>query len=615
MKKTVKHNGAKAIARNSNKSNKGGQDLMERGYREVAGVGEQFSDWAFSLQGEDSDLWQNVWALTSRMRDLFRTNPIFTKIRETLWSNVFGEHGIMCRMKIKETEDRIVYAPDEAKHLRMWEDRVQRVMDWAGRITGNPAAQYRAFKLADTYQRMSPDEIIRGKATIQIGQPDIFANELILNKWKEWQLPLYCDLRQARPYQILRQLRLISAIRDGDFFIRMIASPGVNKFGFTTQIINAEWCDHFYNTQLPNGNVVIMGIEHKMTPWGLGPKIAYYFIKRQPQDWQFSIPGAFNFTGGELHIRIDAREIIHYARPVDADSTRPAPWLVSTIPLARQGNEYAIAEVIAARENACKMGVLWSDVDPEGGQGSTTPDPQSGAAKLRRSPGALLALKYGVKYSEINPTHPNQNYPAFMKQMQRLLVAGVPSGDYNSIANDMESVNFASGKLGRLDSNEVSKTLQRWDIDCAERVIFENWLDMALITGAVPLPLAKFDKFNKPVFMGRRWKSADEVKDNSAAAMRIANNMSSWSRECADQSIEFNEEMFQKAEDLMTMSELGIDPTLTVQPPKAAPPQVEDDDENQPGENGDKPTDKPEKKPVAEKNGNGKHLALPASRM
>lgn len=548
--------------------------LSLKGYRDIVSLGGQNSDWVMQSLSEDADLWQNAYALTSRVRDLFKTNPIYVKYRELLWANVFGENGIMLRMKIKETEDRVIHTPDEKLALIAYERRINRLREFAAQRDGRDPIQVRAYKLVEAMERSKPEDILERKAKIQVGDPDVFANVLIERKYNEWQRAEFCDIRGKRNYHVLRQMRLINGIRDGDFFLRMISDPKANKFGFTLQLIASEWCDRFLNVTLPNGNVVIMGIEYQMSEWGIGKAVAYYFIKRMPSDWQFSSAGMFgNMAPAGMHQRVDASEIIHYARPVDAESTRPAPWVASTIPKGRQLDQYELAEVIAAREAACKVGFLWSDVMPEGGLSGTPVDPSTGLPAARQAgPGDTVGLPYGVKYQQNDPKHPTQNFEAFRKEMVRSITAGMPGADYNTIANDLENINFSAGRLGRLDTNEMSKMIQRFDIDVAETPIFERWLEMALLTQAVALPLVKFDKFNKPLFTGRRWAAVDEIKEVNAAALRVANGFSCDQDECADFGKDFEETAMSQAEANMFKESLGLETSKTVENVKPAEP-------------------------------------------
>lgn len=597
----------------------------ERGFMTMGGRGSANQDWNPALIGDDADIWQSAYMLTARMRDLFKSNPIYVKYRELLWANIFGENGIMLRMKIKETEDRVINTPAEAKALLDYEKRINRVREWAEKKTGTEIEKYRAFKLAESMERSTTDSIISGRAKIQVGDPDVFANLLIERAWARWQRAEFCDVRSRRNYHTLRQLRLINGVRDGDFFLRHIRDPKVNEFGYSLQMISGEWCDRFYNDILDNGNIVVMGIEYEMNAWGLGKPVAFYFIKRQPRDWQFtSITTGFGIgVSGRsfLRARIDARDIIHYARPVDADATRPAPWAASTMVKGRQLDQYELAEVIAAREAACKTGFYYSDVLPEGGEAQfDQPDPRTGMSTESLAPGEIRALKWGVKYQDRDPKHPNGNLGTFRKSMGQSTTAGMPGGDYNIIFNDLENINFSAGRLGRLDTNEMSKMIQRFDIDVAERPTFEAWLEMALITDAIRLPVQKFDKFNKPLFQGRRWAQVDEIKAVNAAALRVANKLSSRNRECAEEGIDFEENALELAEEEMLLVTLGLESAMTVEhEPVAQPAQDTGSDgaETNPTGGGTQkpsPTKKPAGKtiPVA---GNGEHEELEVSRI
>lgn len=608
------------MSKKSKKKQRGEMQLAERGYREVSGIGGTNGDWAVSSQSEDSDVWANSYLLTARMRDLARTNPTFQKYRDLLWSNIFGAQGIMLSTQVLETEDRVVYAPDDAtpaKKQRIREElyalieherKINRLREWAAAKDGRTPEVYRAFKLADALEKVgerSIETVMRGMATVSVGAPDVYANLRIQAAWKEWQRAEFCDSRGARSYNVIRQLRLWSAVRDGGFFIRMVSDKRANKFGFTLQLINDEWCDRFLNTTLANGNVVRMGIEYAFTPWGIGKVVAYYFIKRQPMDWQFSIPGAFNPVPGDLHQRIDASEIIHYIRCVDADGTRPAPWAASVIPKARQLDMYELAEVVAAREQATRIGFFWSDVVPTGGD-FLPPDPRTGIRMDKMEPGEKRGLPWGVKYDEHTPTHPNGNAENFRKMMLRSQSAGMPGADYSRLANDYEAINFSAGRLQMLDTTGIYEIIQANDIDTAEMPINERWLENALIFGAIPLPFSKLAKYQgKQVFQGERWPGVDEIKEATASALRVANHQSTNGIECARRGLIFVDVLTTQAQEKMMAEELGIDLTKTVQ--SGAPPVVPTEDEE---DAANAPAADPEDEKPAPKKTNGKKSKL-----
>lgn len=515
-----------------------------RAYKEVAAVGGVNDDWAVNALSEDSDIWQNQFLLRQRSRDLFRTDVYFKKYTQELFANVFGYNGYSMRLLIKETEDRTPNSNGERSYLNSQIQRRKRINDFCRSKNPNIRSYDRQY------------------GQIQVGDFDEYAIKLIMDAWKEWQRREYCTMAGRLNYKEVRQVRLLSAARDGDFFIRHIRDPKVNKFGYSQHLINSEWCDFYLNTTIKGGTEIRMGIERDK----YGKPQNYYFIKRQPMDWQYAIPGAFNYASAEAHEIIPADEIIHYARYEDGDSTRPAPWSASVIPKSRHLDKYEEAEVVAARLAACKLGFFYSDTISEGGTlVGDNPDPTK-SATLEVEPGSFQGLDWGVKFQGWDPTHPNQNFDLFRKGMLRAWCAGLPGANYNIIANDLEGVNYSSGRLGMLDERELWKMVQDFDIDIAEVPTFEAWLECALINGAIPLPIAKYDKFNKPVIRGRRWAWVDPLKEVQASALQVANKFTSRTRviEDSDVDAEFEDILLELAEEEMMMEQLGMDSTSVV---------------------------------------------------
>lgn len=535
--------------------------LSRRDYKQVVGVGGINSDWALSALSEDADVWQNIFALRSRSRDLFRTDVYFQKYVEELWANVFGAEGITCRLRVKETEDRVIYSPDEKSYREAHKNRMTRVGAYLERRYGR----------RDFTER---------QATIKVGDLDIYANMLIEKAWARWKRREFCTMTGVLSYNEVCQLRLLSCARDGDYFIRHVKQPKVNEYGYSLQLINSEWCDFGLNSKLDNGNEIRMGIERDK--WG--KRVAYYFIKRSPMDWQFGQPGFGQTSGPKSYTRIPAEEVIHYARYKDGDSTRPAPWSASVIQKSRHLDKYEEAEVVAARVSACKLGFFTSNSVPEGGEAmADRPDPtQEGT--MDAEPGSFTGLKWGIDFKEWNPEHPNGNFDLFRKGMLRAWCAGMPGANYNIIANDLEGVNYSSGRLGMLDERELWKIIQKFDIEIAERPIFENWLEMSLMTGAIPLPLAKYDKFNQPIFRGRRWAWVDPLKEVQSSALEVQNKFNSRTRIIEDSSVDadFEQIIFELAEEEMLMEEFGMSAEMNPNKPAQGGQPTQDAEDGSP---------------------------------
>ena len=583
-----------------------------RSYREVSAVGRDFDDWALNALSIDSETWQFGWTLRQRSRDLWRTNPYFVSYADDIRANVFGDRGILLNSRVKETEDRVVHAPDEKAFLEARNLRRQKILNYVATKTGD---QVRST-LKECERQLA--DYRRGTAKVQVGELDVYANNLIETNWRDWQRAKYCDIRKQRDYNTLRQLRLINCAQDGDHFIRMIRTPRVNEWGFSIQLINSEWCDWFYNEGYGDtGREIRMGIEYERNDWGISEPIRYYFIRRQPNDWQWTIPGAFNFSSGALHDVVDARDILHYARLCDNDSTRPAPWCAPIIPKARQLDAFELAEVIAARVAACKMGWLQSSVVPEGGYMDAPPDPtKCNNQNFTANPGSFQGLPFGVEFKEWDPKHPSQNFENFRKGMLRSLSAGLPGSNYASMANDYESINFSAGRLDRLSYTEDWRLLQRFDIETAERPIFEAWLEMSLATGKIPLPLSKFKKFNQPHFQGRRWEGVQPMEETQAALLRIANCLTSRTKTVAEQDGRDFEELLEEiVTEQMLMEEYGLSSIVTNLTSSVQAAQQHENDEQSTEASGDggegrKPAGQPGAGQFAGNGGGGKKKRL-----
>jgi lambda family phage portal protein len=302
-------------------------------------------------------------------------------------------------MRVKETEDRVVYAPDEKAVITAHTRRRERI------------AKYVERKYGRTFET-------RAGATIQVGDLDLYANKIIEDAWADWKRREYCTVSGVLSYNEVCQIRILSAARDGDYFIRHVRDPQINDYGYSLQLINSEWCDHFLNSTAPNGNEIRMGIERDK--WGR--RVAYYFIKRQPFDWQFSTPGSFTYGGRDTYERVPAEEIIHYARYKDGDSTRPAPWGAPNIIITRHLGKYQEAEVASARVGANKVGFFTSTLVPDGGTGvGEQPDPTK-ISTLDCEPGSFQGLPWGVDFKDWDPKHPNPELPGFPKRNVARLV-------------------------------------------------------------------------------------------------------------------------------------------------------------------------------------------------
>ncbi len=342
--------------------------------------------------------------------------------------------------------------------------------------------------------------VLQNKAKDVSGNFDKAANKIIEDKFWEWSNKKYCTVNGRLSFRAVQELIIKTVARDGEAFVRKIKGKNVNKFGFALQVVEPDFIDEKYNTVLKNGNVVRMGIEldQNRTP------VAYYIKQVNPETELYS-----HSQASEL-IRIPADEIIHIYDPERANQTRGISWMVVSIYRLRQLSGFEDASLINARVSAHKMGFFKKELGSEEYKGEETDE--SGNIISHSEPGIFETLPAGFDFVPYDPKYPTDQHDSFVKSILRAVASGL-GVSYNTLANDLEGVNYSSIRAGLLDERDNWKRLQSWFIESFLLDVFETWLEMALLIGEIPLPYSKFEKFNQPLFMGRRWQWVDPLKD------------------------------------------------------------------------------------------------------
>jgi len=134
---------------------------------------------------------------------------------------------------------------------------------------------------------------------------------------------------------------------------------------------------------------------------------------------------------------------------------------------------------------------------------------------------------------------------------------------YNTLANDLEGVNFSSIRSGVLEDRELWKELQEFVIDSFLIDVYEDWLRMALLTSKIKvkgqsLNITRFDAYNAPRFMPRRWAWVDPLKDSKANESLLAMSAASVSEVIRDRGRDPEQVFNEIARDNELMEQYGI---------------------------------------------------------
>ena len=348
------------------------------------------------------------------------------------------------------------------------------------------------------------------------GESDKLANAAIKKAWVEWCKRDSCTMSGSLCFREVEGLSVRRTACDGGILIReFIGAP--NAFGYSLDVLEMDQLDIDYNeASLPGGGDIRMGIERDQ--WRK-PVAFYLFV---------SHPGENVMRQAGKRIRIPASEIIHLFWQERPSQTIGVPWIASVMQSIETLGKYREAELVAAREGACK-GYAIEQETPVGYSG---PKDTNGNPTQETSPGMGLLLSPGQKYISIDPTHPNSAFGDFNKATLRGIAAGLRV-NYNSLANDLESVNYSSMRAGKLEEMEEYMNVQNWLVESLHERVFKRWLSLALVQGAIKmpngsaLPVSKFEKFNAADWKPRRWPWVDPKKDLEAAILAVNNGFKS----------------------------------------------------------------------------------------
>ena len=154
-------------------------------------------------------------------------------------------------------------------------------------------------------------------------------------------------------------------------------------------------------------------------------------------------------------------------------------------------------------------------IKAESGDGYQGEEDALGNTITTAEPGTFEELPVGTDFRAFDPQHPNGQFGVFVKSCLRSVASGL-GVSYNTLANDLEGVNYSSIRAGLLEEREEWKGVQRFVIEHVVEPIFREWLSYALLSDALDLPAAKLEKFESVEWKPRRWQWVDTLKDTRA---------------------------------------------------------------------------------------------------
>lgn len=401
-------------------------------------------------------------------------------------------------------------------------------------------------------------------------QPDRMANDIIERAFASWSRPETATVTGKISLRKAEEIIVETAARDGESFVRLVRGQSINRYGFSLQLIEPDWIDEKMNEELRNGNIIRMGVE--IDVWR--KPVAYYVSTRNNT---LDLYGSMIPTAP--YVRIPASDIIHVFDPERADQTRGISWMSPAMLGLHNLKGYVGGAIINARAGANKLGFFRNPGQTAGASPIATEETDSSGNPIDNlEPGTFTDIG-DKEFVGFDPKYPDQQFDPFVKSILR----GISSGlgvSFSSLSNDLTEVNFSSIRAGLLEERESWKSLQSWFVESFLNRIYSEWLQMVLLTGAINLPAAKYEKFNRPVWTGRRWSWVKPLEEVKAFQEAVKSGFKSSTQVIAENGGDIEEMYRELAEEKQLAAELGLDLDYGAKDQGSSDTQTDPDDDD-----------------------------------
>ena len=295
-----------------------------------------------------------------------------------------------------------------------------------------------------------------------------------------------------------------------------------------------------------------------------GNPVEYHVLKQHPGNTR-------GMGLGLDYDRVPAEAVIHYFRADRPGQSRGIPDIPPALPLFAQLRRYTLAVLGAAETAADFAGILYTDAPPDGQADSVEP---MDAIELEAR--SLLTMPGGWKMAQVQAEQPSTTYGEFKKELLNE-IARCLNMPFNVAAANSSGYNYASG---RLDHQTYFKSIrveqEHIGLAVLDR-IFTAWVSEAvLVEGLLPQSARTRDAELPHQWFWDGNEHVDPVKEASAQATRLTSHTTTLAREYAEQGLDWETELRQRAKEVALMQELG----LTVEQAVPIGKEAGDDGEN-----------------------------------
>lgn len=338
-------------------------------------------------------------------------------------------------------------------------------------------------------------------------------NNRIETLWKRWCKKQTCSTSGKYSFLDIEKLCANALPESGEILVRMVRQRfGGGRIPFALEVIESDQVVDTYTVgRAENGNQIRMGVE--LDQWLRAQ--AFWMFPYHPGDYLFAaMPQTNRFQ------RVPASEVIHLGIAERPNQTRYASWFASALKRLNNIGGYEEAEIVAARASASIMGFIKT---PDLADGSVAQvDPATGERVTNLEPGTVRQLAPGEEFEGFTPNRPNTAMEPFLRFMLRAVAVGL-GVNYAPLSGDYSQANYSSERAAQLNGRDEWRSLQTYFMQHFHQVVFENWLEMAVMSGELDLPgyHENPEPYQAVTWQPRGWEWVDPLKDGMANKMAV----------------------------------------------------------------------------------------------
>lgn len=314
-----------------------------------------------------------------------------------------------------------------------------------------------------------------------------------------------------------------------------------------------------------------------------GAPLGYFIKKTHPGDAFYDVDG----MGWEYVPRRTAfgrLRVIHAFDPERSGQSRGKPLLTSVLPQFKQIDRYTNAEIMAAVVNAMIAMVIESPMSHEQVMELFEGNPQAYLAARNEHAvslkgGTAISTFPGDKVASFLPQRPASGFGQFIENIYRIIGVALDM-PYELLMKDFSKTNYSSARAAMLEAWRSFNRRRDWLGTQWMDPIFGLFLEEMVNAGRIEAPDFYQNRWYyqrcKWIGPGRGW--VDPVKEADASVLRVDSNLSTLEQECAEQGLDWEDVLEQRAMEIEKLKELGF---TVVAAPRSTQPYPSDVEQQQ----------------------------------